>query len=383
MKRLGLLIICLTLISLLAACGLGTDNTMPPSPLVQFQPTLQTNVLWSHNVGDGNGGYYLRLVPAASNGVIYAGSHKGVVTALDAKTGAVLWQVSVKQSITSGLVAGGGNAIYFGTGNAKLFALSMQNGQVLWKTAVADEILAQPQYVNGTVLVHTLSGNLAAYSAQDGHRIWSFDEDVPSLILHAAGQPQIAGNMVIAGFANGELVVLDINSGQVIWEQHVAYPTGDNPISQMVDITVNPVVVNGVVYAATYQGQIAAYSLDNGQLIWKHKISSYAGITANQSQIFVSDAKSRVWAFDEEAGAVNWRQLQLLGRGITGPVIYNDALVVADSYGYLHFMSLADGHFLARVSIGNGALAQPISYLGNLYVYTSTGTLLAIHSAKK
>ena len=94
----------------------------------------------------------------------------------------------------------------------------------------------------------------------------------------------------------------------------------------------------------------------------------------------MADASSKVWAFDEDSGAVNWRQNSLLGREITGPVIYNNALVVADNYGYLHFMSLTDGHFLARVSIGNGALAQPISYAGNLYVYTSNGKLIAIRS---
>jgi outer membrane protein assembly factor BamB len=104
-------------------------------------------------------------------------------------------------------------------------------------------------------------------------------------------------------------------------------------------------------------------------------------MAATTSQVFVSDADSNVWSFDEGTGAVDWKQAHLLGRKITGPVIYNGNLVVADGYGYLHFMSLADGHFVERIEIGAGALAKPIVYRGNLYVYTASGDLIALHAS--
>lgn len=380
MKRVITLGLTAFLATLLAGCntfGNGKDNSLPPAPLVSFKPALKVTSLWSTNVGNGAGGYYLRFVPAAQSGMLYAASQDGRVSAVVAKTGRKLWSVNVKQKLSSGAAAGAG-AVYVTTGQGLLLALSEKNGQLLWQAKLDNEALAPPLYARGKVLVHTIAGSLAAYSAKTGKRLWRFDQSVPSLVLHAAGQPQVAGDNVIAGFANGELAVLSLSTGRMVWEQHVAFPSGDNPVTQMIDITVNPVVVNGIVYAATYQGQVAAYSLDNGQLIWQHKISSYAGITANQTSVFVSDAKSHIWAFDETSGAVDWKQDQLTGRKITGPALYHGTIVVADAYGYLHFISAASGRFVARVDLGQGALSQPVVYQGRLFVMTKNGNLIAV-----
>ena len=380
MKRITLIIVGVLTALMLAGCSpLGHDNTTPPSKLVNFKSTVNVQTVWKSSIGYGDVGFYLRLVPTAANGKIFAASHNGDIRAYNAATGQQLWAVNVHQNITSGAVAGDGK-VFVGTGTAQLVAVSQKTGHMIWHRNVSGEVLAQPQYAKGIVIVHTMAGTLSAFSSDDGHRLWRFDQTVPSLVLHAAGQPQVAGNYVIAGFANGQLSVLSLTTGRVVWSQHVAFGMGNNPVSQMVDITVNPVVVDGVVYVATYQGQVAALNLGNGQVTWQHKISSFAGMTADQQRVYIADAKSIVWAFDEDSGSVDWKQVALKGRQITGPVVYKNMLVAADRYGYLHFMSLSDGHFLARVSMGSGALAQPIVYRGNLYVYTSAGDLLAVRA---
>lgn len=361
---------------LLTACGVGKDNAIPPAALVNFTPSMNVQSVWSHQTGNGDGGYYLRLVPAADSNMVFTASHNGSISALDAKTGKIIWSVRTRFPFSSGLAAGDGK-VYVGTSSAQVVAFDEQTGKMVWNQPVSNEVLAPVQYANGHVFIHTISGSLIALSSQDGQKAWRYDHSMPSLVLHAAGQPQLAGNKLVVGFSNGMLGVFNQATGQGYWEQHIAYPTGDNPVSQMVDITVNPVVINGIVYAASYQGNVAAYNLDNGSQIWQHPISSYAGIAATTQQIFVSDADSNVLAFDADSGAVDWKQNQLLGRQITGPVIYNNSVVVADRLGYIHFISLTDGHFLARVKMGNGALAQPMVYQGMLYVYTANGTLLA------
>jgi outer membrane protein assembly factor BamB len=378
MKRLSLCLMTVLMALALSGCNpLGKDNNIPPSPLMKFKQTVSVQRLWTASVGNGDGGYYLRLVPAAANNTVFAVSHNGNVMAYAANTGRLRWGTSLRQSITSGVVAGDGN-VYVGTGAARLVALSQKTGKIMWSRTLTGEVLAQPQYAKGIVLVHTVAGTLAAFSADDGHRLWRFDQHVPSLILHAAGQPQVAGNYAVAGFANGQLSALGLTTGRVVWDQHITIPMGDNPVARMVDITVNPVIVDGVVYVTTYQGRVAALNLGDGRMIWQHKLSSYAGMTADRSRLYIADAKSELWAFNEASGAVAWRQTRLRGRQITAPVIYKNMLVTADRYGYLHFMSLSDGHFLARVSMGRGALAAPVSYRGNLYIYTSAGKLLAV-----
>lgn len=359
-------------VALLAGCSSDADNAMPPSPLKAYTPSVQAVTVWDTSVGNGNGGYYFRMRPAARNGVLFVASRNGEVSAVDSKTGRTLWDENIGANITSGVGVGGGN-VYVGTDNANVVALSAQDGHLIWHAPVASEVWAAPEYARGIVLAHTITGNLSAFSASTGHLIWRYDEAVPSMTLHAASQPEVAGNTVVAGFADGHLVVLNLQTGNMLWQQQVALPRGNNVIDRMVDITVDPVVVNGVAYVATYQGRVAAYDLDKGQLIWSHKISSYSGITADRHQVYVTDAEGRVWCFDEATGAVAWRQTDLKGRQLTGPAVIGQSVAVADRYGFVHFLSRSSGKLQDRTPVDADVIAQPVAYNGQLFVLGANG----------
>ncbi len=376
-KNLALCALTCSLVILLTGCGLGKDNATPPTPLQNFQPTLNLHTSWAENVGKGSNAYYLKLTPAADNNAIFTPSYKGQVTAVNASTGRIQWTTHLKQTITSGLAAGD-NQVYVSTTGPEISALSQTNGQVVWTQPLNNETLGAPVYGNHVVVVQTLSGTVAAFDSHDGHRLWRVDESVPSLILHLNGQAQIAGNTVVVGFANGELIAFDLHHGQVRWDQHVALPSGDNPISQMVDVTANPIIVGNTVYAVSYQGKVAAFDLSTGRQKWSQDISSYAGLTATQDQVFVSEADSTVQAFNAHTGISQWRQYHLIGRQITAPAAFGNAIVIADRYGYLHALSQQTGQFIGRVRTGDGALAQPIVYNGTIYIYTEQGNLMAI-----
>lgn len=375
------LLTCFLLASaaLLAACHSEKDNTLPPSALVAFQPSLNLQTLWQASVGRGSEGLYYRLHPAADEGLVFADSYDGTISAFDAKTGQVAWKVNLHSTLTSGVGAGGG-LVFVSTGDANLVALSQKTGEQVWQTRMASEALAAPTYSRGLVFVRTIAGTLTEFSATDGHMVWRFDQNVPGLILHASSEPQTAGSLVIGGFANGVLAVLERASGKVVWEEQVALPQGQSPVERMVDITVNPIVVDGIVFIATYQGRIAAYNIQNGEMLWQYQLSSYAGMTAGQNNIYISDAEGRVFAFDQSTGAVVWKQEALLGREITGPVMLGHHVVVADGYGYLHVLSDTDGSFVARMKIGVGAITAPITYDGLVYVYTADGQVIAVRA---
>jgi len=364
---------------LLSACGWfgSKDNTTPPAPLVQFKPSLNVTPLWSTQVGSGSKKYYLKLTPAVANNKVYATDYNGRVTALDRASGRMIWQIKIGTDLTSG-VAVDGSQLFIGTEDGQVIALSQKDGSQQWKTPVGSEILAAPVTAHGMVLVKSMDGVLTALSEKDGRQLWHFEQDVPSLILHICSQPQIAGSYVVAGFANGKLAVINLKSGKPLWVRPIAEPVGTTDIERMVDIDISPVVVDGVIYVATYQGEIAALDLKTGQIIWRHKVSAYAGMTADSDRIYLSDAKSHVWAFDEDEGTVLWRQSKLNARMITGPALMGRYVVVADAEGYLHWMSRRDGHFVARSYIGgNGVLADPVTIGHTVYTYSRDGMLSA------
>lgn len=69
------------------------DNVEPPTPLLEFAPTLQVERLWSASVGDGAGLSGARMTPAVgADGRVYAVSIDGSIEAFDGASGRSAWR---------------------------------------------------------------------------------------------------------------------------------------------------------------------------------------------------------------------------------------------------------------------------------------------------
>lgn len=378
MKKINKLLILLLSTSLSACSGFfDKDNTPPPSPLVSFKPEARLNSLWYSSVDSGVGKDYLKLVPAENGSTIFTADRRGHVTATNKLNGKTLWNTNTKMSVTGG-VGAGDNIAVIGGSEGDVTALSQTNGSVLWHTQTSDEVQAAPAIKNGMTLIKTIDGKITAYSNNDGHLVWTYQQVEPNLILRGASAPQIDRNYAVVGFANGNLIKLSLNGGNLLWQQTIAVPQGGFTIQRMVDIDADPLLFGNRVYAATYQGRISALDITTGQPIWTQDISSYTGIAADSSNAYVTDARSHVWAFSSDGGNVSWRQTQLEARNITGPALIGNYIVVGDAEGYLHVMSKQDGHFVARVKVNSsGIMASPIVSNNIIYVLTKDGHLAA------
>lgn len=375
MKKIGQLTFILMSALILFACT-ATDNTIPPNPLEDFTQTLNVQTLWSAQPTSGGTQTYLRLTPAVNAKQVFVDGYNGEVVSLDSQTGQEIWRVDLNINLTSG-VAILGNAIYLVSESGEVYALSVKDGSTIWETSVSSEVLATPTAIGGAVYVKSIDGALTAFSASDGRQLWRYTQPVPSLILHEESQPVIAGHYVVVGFANGKLAVINRQTGHALWARAVSEPQGATDVERMVDIDMSPVVVNGVVYVATYQGYIAAFELQSGKMLWRHKISSYTGIAADAGRLYISDAQSYLWSFAQSSGAVAWRQTHLLGREITGPVLLGNNVLVADGYGYVHWMNKSSGQFVARSSVEDPVNIDPVVYGNVAYIYTVNGGLYA------
>lgn len=363
---------------LLAGCSTfsSESNLMAPAPLVNFKPTTNVTQLWAIQATNGADKNYLRLDPAVAGNRIFVDDYDGNVAAYNTETGQKLWHVRLGVDWTSGITAYDNN-IYLASDDGHVYALSQQDGSMVWESPVSTQVLATPTVVGGIVLVKSLDGALTALSAVTGQQMWRFTQSVPSLILHASSRPVVAGDYVVAGFANGNLAAVKKSSGRPLWARPIALAEGGTDIERMVDIDMSPVVVKGVVYVASYQGYIAALDLQSGRIIWRHKISSYTGLTADASRIYISDAQSYLWGFDQSSGAVTWRQTKLKGRDLTAPAVMRSYLVVGDGYGYVHWLSKATGNFAARESVGDKVIVSPLVKGNRAYIYTEDGQLFA------
>ncbi len=380
MKKITTKVLMISVLTgLLTGCSgfFDKDNTPPPSALATVKTEIKVQPLWKVKTGSGVGKDYLRLVPAVTEQQVLTANKNGTVTATNKTTGKNVWTVTTGADISAGPTAAD-QLVIVASRQGEVIALNQANGNLIWKAQATSEVLAKPAVNNGVVVVKAIDGKLSAFASNDGHLLWHYQQTEPALILRGASAPQISHDTLVAGFANGNLAKLTLHGGNLQWQAPIAIPEGSFAIQRMIDIDADPIISNNQVFVATYQGHIADINLASGREIWTHDLSSYTGMAVDIQQVYVSDAKSDIWAFDAETGKVLWRQDQLEFRNVTGPASIGNYIVVGDSEGYLHWISKQDGHLAARIRVNSSAIiAAPVVDNHIIYVVTTNGYLAA------
>ncbi|WP_318374392.1 outer membrane protein assembly factor BamB [Enterobacter sp.] len=377
-------------VTLLSGCSLfsGEEDVVKMSPLPVVENQFTPSTAWSTSVGDGIGDFYSNLHPAYADNVVYAADRHGTVKAVNAADGKEIWSVSLAQksgffSTSPALLSGGvtvaGGHVYIGSEKAQVYALNAADGSTAWQTKVAGEALSRPVVSDGVVLIHTSNGQLQALNEADGAVKWTVNLDMPALSLRGESAPATAFGAAIVGGDNGRVSAVILDKGQIIWQQRISQATGATEIDRLSDVDTTPIVINGVVYALAYNGNLTALDLRSGQIMWKRELGSVNDFIIDGDRIYLVDQNDRVLALTTEGGVTLWTQSDLLHRNLTTPALYNGSLVVGDSEGYLHWINTADGRFVAQQKVdSSGFLTEPVVAEGKLLIQAKDGTLYAI-----
>ncbi len=355
------------------------DNVAPPTPLVEFAPSLSIERLWNESSGDGAGMSGARMAPAvAADGRLYTASVDGTIEALDAATGRTVWSKRLggrqgflwRRSDRSLRWSGGptveGDLLVVGALDGQVYALSTQDGAERWQAHINSEIISAPAIGNGLVVVRGVDGRLQALDATDGSRKWLFDQNVPSLSLRGNSAPLIINGVVYEGTDSGRVTAVRLDDGIELWSQTLSTGEGRTEVERLADVDGNLASDGSALYAIGYRGQIAALAPDSGRPNWQRDLSSYAGAAVSGNSVVAIDADGNVWAFDRETGANLWKQDQLKYRWLSAPAIQGNAVVVGDSEGFVHWLSLSEGKFIARERLSKKPIEAPPVVAGDI-----------------
>ena len=361
----------------LGACG-GKDTIEPPADLVNFDPTLEIREVWSVQLGGGSERLRLGLAPATDGTRIFAGSHDGTAAAFGLEDGDLLWSVDSELRLAAGPGVGSG-IVVFGTSDGSLLALDAETGEERWHHPVGSEVLSAPVVGDEAVVFRSVDGRLNAVSVEDGAELWTIVQSMPTLTLRGNSSPIVLGDIVVAGFDNGRVGNYAMEFGQQNWEIQLASPAGRSEIDRLVDVGVDLEVFGNDVYAATFQGRAASLDLATGGVLWQQDFSSFTGIGVDFQNVYVTSDVSTVVALNRLNGSEAWRQDGLRMRDVTAATRFRETVVVADYEGYVHFLSGADGSFLARQRAASAQITmQPLSLGPLLFVQSEDGTIAAL-----
>jgi len=355
------------------------DESALPKVLEVIQQEVELTELWRRRVGAGLGERFLKLEMVVSESKVFVADREGRVFALDQKTGETQWQVNTELPISGGLEVGHTN-LFFGTTDADVVALGLSDGSTAWTTQVSSEVLSNPRFSDGHLVVRSVDGAVNTLDADTGEEQWSYIRDVPALSLRGTSSPVVKSGGVISGYANGKLVVLRLKDGLQIWETSVAVARGRGALSRMVDVDSDPLAGERFIYAATYNGGVVAVDVRSGQIAWRRsEMSSFKKMIADWVSIYVVDVDNHIWSADQGNGAINWQQDDLENRKITPLTKVGEYLLTADYEGYVHVLNVSDGKLVGRLKVSASAITSaPVLSEGLIYVQNTEGEVIAL-----
>ena len=378
MKRRYKILTLLLSTVLLASCGIfggGDDDEAEPMELVKIDNKVKIKRLWSAKLGGDAEFLRVALRPAGDGNRVYAASHDGNVTAFNPETGKQLWRNKLGIELTAG-PAVDGDLLVVASKDGYVIGLDAANGNESWRANVVAEILAAPVVKDDMVIVMTIDGRIQGLASYDGSQRWTLSQSSPALTIRGSSMPVVVGGSVIAGFDNGRLAAIDIDTGDIEWESLLAPPSGRSDLERLSDIDGAIAVVGQDVYASGYQGRLAAVAAESGQVLWAREISSFEGVSADWNNVYTVREDGEIVALTRRDGTESWRDASLLNRELTLPIAFDTTVVVGDLEGYLHFFSNLDGDPVARVKFGGRAItSDPVVMANRLYVQSDDGSI--------
>lgn len=364
----------------LSSCGLfgdKEDKELGPKELVKFDSKIDVKRLWNNKLGGDAEFLLVGLRPTGDGNRIYAASLDGKVAAYDPETGKQRWKTDLQEQLSAGPAVGTGSVVV-ATRDGDVVLLDADSGSEQWRTDIGGETLSNPIIENDSVVVQTIDSRLIALARFDGRQRWEVEQTTPVLTMRGTSSPVLVGSTVVAGFDNGKLLVVDLDSGDIVWDSMLALATGRSDLDRLSDIDGAIAVIGQDIYAAGYHGQIAAIAAESGQVLWSREISTHSGVAADWNSIYTAREDGEIIALSRQGGVEVWRNDNLLRRDPTLPVPFQTTVVVGDLEGYLHFFSTIDGIPLARVRLGKQAITSDPFVIGNrLYVQSDGGSIAA------
>ena len=334
MKRPALLLLAAALAlggavaALLLSRGGGTESaplstrptTTRPKPKPEPKPSLGSWPVYGYDLARTHAAPPLRLhppfrklwtvrgdwslmefPPVLEYGRLFLGTNHGLVLAVQAATGRVLWHRQFPGCVAASPAVGDG-VVYLGfmdplpcTGTSPSFlaALDARSGRTLWRFR-AGVVETPPLLAGGRVYFGSWDRRVYAVDARTGRLAWSFATGD-----RVKGGVALAGGTIFAGSYDGRLYALDARTGRLRWS------AGGGALG---GLYATPSVASGRVFVGSTDGRVYAFAARTGAPLWSTRTGSfvYSPAALADGTAYVGSYDHRLYALSQASGAVRW-----------------------------------------------------------------------------
>lgn len=368
----------------------GIEAHRTSHPALSTAPAL----VWSASIGEGDSRKQrITATPMIGGGRIYTLDSGATVSAVS-PNGQVIWQKEILRATdrasegTGGGVAYSDGVLYVSSGFGLLTALNAETGAQIWQQKLEATGSGQPSIQGG--LVYLVAGDDTgwAVNAKDGRIAWQVNATPsPSNVLGAPA-PLITSDLSVFAFGSGDVVATFKRGGLQRWNASVAGQRVGRSVARIGDVTGAPVASGGKIYVGSHSGRTVAFDQSTGNRIWTAREGASGPVWPAGDSLFQISDLGRLLRLDAKTGEVIWSQ-ELPGylkdkpgkRSAVvahyGPVLAGGQVVVASNDGELRFFNPEDGSLLRTAEVPNGATTAPVVAGKTLYVVSTKGKLHA------
>jgi outer membrane protein assembly factor BamB len=351
-------------------------------------------VAWRRDVGAGsNENVRIASPPVIADGRIFVLDADQDLVALRVDGGGRIWSKSLtprrgrdKTALGGGVAVADGK-VFVSSGYGFVAAFDAATGAEAWRTQSESPFHAAPTVSGGRVFAVNNDSELMAFDAATGAVQWTHQAIAEPARILASSSPAARADIVIAPFASGEVVALLAANGRRLWVDALTRAGRLTSLSAINDIAGRPVLYDGVVYAASHSGILAAIDQRSGQRIWARGMASTQTPWIAGDALYAVSIDGELTAIERTTGKPFWvtqlrrykEEDERKGRiAWTGPVLVGGKLLLASSTGEGVVVEPTTGAVEKTLRLGAPVYIPPVVAGGQVYLLTDEATLVAL-----
>jgi outer membrane protein assembly factor BamB len=227
--------------------------------------------------------------------------------------------------------------LYVGNADGNVYAFDAAKGIKLWQYSTKEKIWATPAIDGNTLYIGSFDKKLYALNTADGSRKWEFEVKAPIMAA-----PLVNNGTVYFGALDRNFYALNASDGTEKW--HI---TGNN------FFWTQPVIVNNTLYIGGQDKNVYLVNASSGTITGTVKLNSPLSsqpVVADNYVIFVTMTGGNVWKIN--TGTQEATKLVSLGMNVDGPVaISGDNIYV---HGYSGGGCSGTANLFKRINLVDG-----------------------------
>jgi len=351
--------------------------------------------IWNISFGKGSSKRdKLITSPVVDGENLYTLDAEGIASAYNLVNGERLWKRRLKhknkKNRDSSLIGAGlavyNEKVFATTGFGKVFALQSNTGEIIWEKDVKSPIRIAPCVDENLVIVQTMDNAIYALKQADGNILWKDKIETENTTMIGGAVPvySVADDLVVAAFNNGQLQAFKASTGTPLWSEWIISGGTTDSLAEITSVRANPVIADGFVYAAGYNGPLTAIDIRTGVKIWSKEIAISSQPWVAGQFLFVLTNDGDLAAIERATGKIVWSTIIPYAKAdekadvfVSGPILTNDALLVVSSNGKLFSVSPYNGRIMGVADVEEGVEASPLMVKEILLLTTNDAEITA------